>query len=51
VRFALIDATGPDWRSVTILVVMVCFFIPNGLWGIGGAERPAKRTGKLKRVG
>ena len=26
-------------------------FIPTGLWAFGRAERYAKRTGKLKRVG
>ena len=33
------------------LVVMAVVFIPLGLWGFGRAERYAKRTGKLKRVG
>lgn len=33
------------------LLVMACVFIPLGLWGFGRAERYAKRTGKLKRVG
>jgi len=51
VRSALIDGTGPDWGYVAILVVMACFFISVGLWGFGWAERYAKRTGKLKRVG
>ena len=51
VRSTLIDGTGPDWGEVAILVVMACFFIPVGLWGFGRAERYAKRTGKLKRVG
>ena len=51
VRSALIDGTGPDWGEVAILVAMACFFIPVGLWGFGRAERYAKRTGKLKRVG
>jgi ABC-2 type transport system permease protein len=50
-RSALIDGAGPDWREVAILVVMACFFIPVGLWGFGQAERYAKKTGKLKRVG
>jgi ABC-2 type transport system permease protein len=31
--------------------VMGAFFIPFGLWAFGRAERYAKRTGKLKRVG
>jgi ABC-2 type transport system permease protein len=51
VRSALIDGGGTDWGEVAILVVMACFFIPLGLWGFGRAERYAKRTGKLKRVG
>src|SRR6185295_2461798 len=33
------------------LIVMGAFFIPFGLWAFGKAERYAKRTGKLKRVG
>jgi ABC-2 type transport system permease protein len=51
VRSAVIDGTGPDRGYVAILVVMACLFIPVGLWGFGRAERYAKRTGKLKRVG
>ncbi len=46
VRSALIDGPGPDWGAVAAFV-----FIPIGLWGFGQAERYAKRTGKLKRVG
>ena len=30
---------------------MAIVFIPLGLWAFGQAERYAKRTGKLKRVG
>ena len=30
---------------------MGVLFIPLGLWAFGRAERYAKRTGKLKRVG
>jgi len=30
---------------------MGIFFIPAGIWAFGRAERYAKRTGKLKRVG
>jgi ABC-2 type transport system permease protein len=30
---------------------MGTMFIPFGLWAFGTAERYAKRTGKLKRVG
>jgi len=33
------------------LIVMGAFLIPFGLWAFGRAERYAKRTGKLKRVG
>jgi len=33
------------------LLVMGAVFIPTGLWAFGRAERYAKRTGKLKRVG
>jgi ABC-2 type transport system permease protein len=53
VRRALIDGVSinellPDlWP----LLVMALVFIPLGLWGFGRAERYAKRTGKLKRVG
>jgi ABC-2 type transport system permease protein len=31
--------------------VMGALFIPFGLWAFSAAERYAKRTGKLKRVG
>jgi ABC-2 type transport system permease protein len=53
VRRALIDGASindllPDlWP----LLIMAVAFIPLGLWGFGRAERYAKRTGKLKRVG
>ena len=53
VRRSLIDGQGvgqllPDlWP----LLIMAFIFIPIGLWGFGQAERYAKRTGKLKRVG
>ena len=33
------------------LALMGIIFIPMGLWAFGRAERYAKRTGKLKRVG
>jgi ABC-2 type transport system permease protein len=33
------------------LAVMGAVLIPFGLWAFGRAERYAKRTGKLKRVG
>jgi ABC-2 type transport system permease protein len=53
VRAGLIDGTpitalvGDVWP----LVVMGAVFIPLGIWAFGRAERYAKRTGKLKRVG
>ena len=53
VRKGLIDGapvtelTGDVWP----LIVMGIVFIPFGLWAFGRAERYAKRTGKLKRVG
>jgi len=53
VRQGLIDGipvsqlTGNVWP----LIVMGIVLIPTGLWAFGRAERYAKRTGKLKRVG
>jgi ABC-2 type transport system permease protein len=53
VRKGLIDGvplselTGDIWP----LLVMGTLFIPFGLWAFGRAEKYAKRTGKLKRVG
>jgi ABC-2 type transport system permease protein len=53
VRKGLIDGApvtalvGDVWP----LIVMGAFLIPFGLWAFGRAERYAKRTGKLKRVG
>jgi ABC-2 type transport system permease protein len=53
VRAGLLDGTpvtallGDVWP----LVVMGAVLIPFGLWAFGRAERYAKRTGKLKRVG
>jgi ABC-2 type transport system permease protein len=38
-------------RDVWPLIVMGIVIIPFGLWAFGRAERYAKRTGKLKRVG
>jgi ABC-2 type transport system permease protein len=53
VRQALID--GAPITSMlgylAILAVMACVFIPLGIFVFGWAERYAKRTGKLKRVG
>jgi ABC-2 type transport system permease protein len=37
--------------DVVPLIVMGVVLIPAGLWAFGRAERYAKRTGKLKRVG
>ena len=53
VRAALIDGQGFDrlLGDVWPLVVMAIVLIPVGVWGFGQAERYAKRTGKLKRVG
>jgi ABC-2 type transport system permease protein len=53
VRKGLIDGApvtgliGDVWP----LIVMGAVLIPFGLWAFGRAERYAKRTGKLKRVG
>jgi ABC-2 type transport system permease protein len=53
VRKGLIDGVpvtqlvGDIWP----LIVMGMILIPFGLWAFGRAERYAKRTGKLKRVG
>ena len=41
------DLTGDIWP----LLVMGLVLIPFGLWAFGRAERYAKQTGKLKRVG
>ena len=38
-------------HDVWPLIVMGVVLIPFGLWAFGRAERYAKRTGKLKRVG
>ena len=53
VRGALIDGAtlGSLLPDLWPLLVMAVAFIPLGLWGFGRAERYAKRTGKLKRVG
>jgi ABC-2 type transport system permease protein len=37
--------------DIVPLIFMGIVFIPAGLWAFGRAERYAKRTGKLKRVG
>ena len=53
VRAGLIDGTPVSelCRDIWPLVVMGIVLIPFGLWAFGRAERYAKRTGKLKRVG
>jgi ABC-type glutathione transport system ATPase component len=37
--------------DIVPLIVMGIVLIPTGVWAFGRAERYAKRTGKLKRVG
>jgi ABC-2 type transport system permease protein len=53
VRQGLIDGAPLTslWGDIWPLLVMGTVFIPFGLWAFGRAERYAKRTGKLKRVG
>jgi ABC-2 type transport system permease protein len=53
VRHGLIDGApiGSLLNDVWPLIVMGIVLIPLGLWAFGQAERYAKRTGKLKRVG
>jgi ABC-2 type transport system permease protein len=53
VRQGLLEgATLADvWNDVWPLAIMGVALIPAGLWLFGRAERYAKRTGKLKRVG
>ena len=53
VRGALIDGRSAFDQGANLapLVVMAIAFIPIGVWAFGRAERYAKRTGKLKRVG
>ena len=53
VRAGLIDGASLDQllSDVWSLLVMPVVFIPLGLWAFGRAERYAKRTGRLKRVG
>ena len=53
VRAGLLDGkpvTALAWDAIP-LAVMGVLLIPAGLWAFGRAERYAKRTGKLKRVG
>src|SRR5512141_873383 len=53
VRKGLVEGVPPGQLVGDIwpLIVMGIVFIPAGLWAFGRAERYAKRTGKLKRVG
>jgi ABC-2 type transport system permease protein len=53
VRSALLDGQPLSAlvHDVVPLVIMGIVLIPAGLWAFGRAERYAKRTGKLKRVG
>jgi ABC-2 type transport system permease protein len=53
VRKGLIDGVplGSLLGDVWPLLVMGTILIPVGVWAFGRAERYAKRTGKLKRVG
>jgi ABC-2 type transport system permease protein len=53
VRAGLIDGVAVSDLTSLIwpLIVMGVVLIPFGLWAFGRAERYAKRTGKLKRVG
>jgi ABC-2 type transport system permease protein len=53
VRAGLLDGKPITelWGLVIPLIAMGIVLIPMGLWAFGRAERYAKRTGKLKRVG
>ena len=53
VRAGLVHGTPVSalLHDVWPLIVMGFVLIPFGLWAFGRAERYAKRTGKLKRVG
>jgi len=53
VRAGLLDGVPVSalMHDVIPLVVMGIVLIPAGIWAFGRAERYAKRTGKLKRVG
>jgi len=53
VRQGLIHGTPVTelWHDIWPLAIMAVVFIPLGIWVFGRAERYAKRTGKLKRVG
>ena len=53
VRAGLLDGTPVTALvgDILPLLVMGAVLIPTGVWAFGRAERYAKRTGKLKRVG
>ena len=53
IRAGLIDGVPISelLHLVWPLLIMAVVFIPLGIWTFGRAERYAKRTGKLKRVG
>ena len=53
VRAGLTNGVGVGelGRDIGPLLILGTVFIPFGLWAFGQAERYAKRTGKLKRVG
>jgi len=53
VRRGLLDGASlvDVWPDIWPLAIMGAVLIPAGLWLFGRAERYAKRTGKLKRVG
>jgi len=53
VRAGLLDGTPVTALvgDIVPLLVMGAVLIPAGVWAFGRAERYAKRTGKLKRVG
>jgi len=53
VRQGLINGTPVTelWHDIWPLAIMAVVFIPLGIWIFGRAERYAKRTGRLKRVG
>jgi len=53
VRKGLIDGVPLSalWHDIWPLLVMGTVLIPFGLWAFNRAERFAKRTGRLKRVG
>jgi ABC-2 type transport system permease protein len=53
VRAGLLDGVPVSalLYDVVPLIIMGIVLIPTGLWAFGRAEKYAKRTGKLKRVG